>query len=159
MIIAIRIFLSIFVLLLGFMFPLNHADAQWWKNDKIKADLKLTEKQVSDISKIFDESRKNREARIPQIRKKMGELDEMMKGEALDEKKAKVTVDELTALQAENFREFITMKMKIRKLLSKEQFRTLNEKYPNILTPSSRWAARDRMSRRGQGRAVKEGDK
>lgn len=145
-----RRFTFFFVFLLPLLFSLNQAEARWWKDEKIKAELKLTEKQTSEMDKLFDESQKKREARAPKVEKKMEELNVLLKGEGLDEKKAKEAVDELLALQAENFREMVAMKVKIRKLLSKEQLKTLNDKYPNILSPSSRWAAGDRMFKRMQ---------
>jgi Spy/CpxP family protein refolding chaperone len=92
-----------------------------------RADIGLTDEQVSEIRRIHGEARKAAIKRNADLRVARLELDELMAAPTLDESKIAARVKAIADLQAAALKERTDSKLAVRKLVTPEQFQKMQQ--------------------------------
>jgi Spy/CpxP family protein refolding chaperone len=92
-----------------------------------RADIGLTDEQVSEIRRIHSEARKAAIKRNADLRVARLELDELMAAPTLDESKIAARVKAIADLQAAALKERTDSKLAVRKLVTPEQFQKMQQ--------------------------------
>ncbi len=121
------------------------------------ADLKLTDKQVAEISRIYEDfERESLKPLSMKIRSKRRQVNTLLRQEKTDQKAFDRAVDELLKLRDRLLRASLEMKLKVKKVLTKEQIRTLRKRYPGLLSIGSRWSKGRAFTGSVEKKTVKE---
>jgi Spy/CpxP family protein refolding chaperone len=92
-----------------------------------RAEIGLTDEQVSEIRRIHRETRKAAIKRNAELRIARMELDELMAAPTLDEAKIAARVKAIADLQAAALQERTNSKLAVRKLVTPEQFQKMQQ--------------------------------
>lgn len=136
----------LFILLTVSLSFLSEVRAEWWKNKSLQSEIRITEKQLREIENIFQEFQKKRQSVLKEINLKLKNLDNLMSVASHDEKKISSLVEEINTLRANNLREQVNMKLRIKGILTSEQLRVILRKYPDTFKASNRWAKKGQHS-------------
>lgn len=97
------------------------------RREAARAEIGLTDEQVSEIRRIHSEARKAAIKRNADLRVARMELDELMAAPTLDESKIAARVKAITELQAAALKERTDSKLAVRKLVTPEQFQKMQQ--------------------------------
>jgi len=135
------------LLVIVLLIPAIASAGQWWKDEALKGKLKLTGEQEKKIDAIVDASMKERKEKAGKVREKMRALNRMLGKEKIDKKAVDKTLDEVIKLRGELLRNNLEMKLKVRRMLSEEQIKTLLKERPRVFSLRSRWAGKRPLKR------------
>jgi Spy/CpxP family protein refolding chaperone len=97
------------------------------RREAARAEIGLTDEQVSEIRRIHGEARKAAIKRSADLRVARMELDELMAAPTLDESKIAARVRAIADLQAAALKERTDSKLAVRKLVTPEQFQKMQQ--------------------------------
>jgi len=101
----------------------------WWDSPLVR-DINLTEDQRRQVQQVVREYRgKLIDARAA-VEKAEGEVEDLFNEDQLDARRAGETVDKLVASRGEMTRAFAQMSLKLRSLLTPQQWRELRRRQP-----------------------------
>jgi len=119
----------------------------------LKSEIGLTDQQVAEIQKIRAEERKARIRRSADLRIARIELDELLASDALDESAIAARVKTIGELQAQSFKARTDSQLAIRRLVSAEQYKKMQQvRHRAVEARRERPARHDRGYGRGPGR-------
>ncbi|HEY3132072.1 MAG TPA: Spy/CpxP family protein refolding chaperone [Acidobacteriota bacterium] len=103
---------------------------KWWKNDaELVQALNLTPHQVEQIENIFESYRDTLLDLQLDFQKKSLDLKRMLQADRLDEQRIEVQATQLEQARSELAKQRLMMMVKIRKQLTPDQWRILQEKH------------------------------
>ena len=100
---------------------------EWWKDDAVKKELKLTDKQVRDISRIFDTRAREMKPVNDEYQKQRAELDKLARERTVETAIFAIQVGRVEALRTELNKSRSVMFYAISRQLSAEQHDKLRE--------------------------------
>ena len=100
---------------------------EWWKDDAVKKELKLTDKQVRDISRIFDTRAREMKPVNDEYQKQRTELDKLARERTVETAMFAIQVGRVEALRTELNKSRSVMFYAISRQLSAEQHDKLRE--------------------------------
>lgn len=117
---------------------------RWWKNARFVKELNLTDDQISRIDKIFLETEK----KIIDLRASCRKAELDLKGLAEKEAEALKKIDEIYKLRAEIHKSIFLMTTQIKKELTPEQLKKLEEIKATIAAERIRHFKERRLQKR-----------
>jgi Spy/CpxP family protein refolding chaperone len=108
------------------------SQGQWWKNFKAVEELGLTKEQIAKLDDIHTSHTTAVAGLKADVEKKSKELDELLNQDDLDERAILATSDSLISERGELHHSFIKMLLDMRKVLTPEQSKKLNEFRKNM---------------------------
>ncbi|MCW5981765.1 MAG: periplasmic heavy metal sensor [Bryobacteraceae bacterium] len=141
-----RVLLSLLFLLPGFAFAQPpRAWFPWWEGP-LARDLNLTQEQRDKISAILREHRDKLIDQRAAVEKAEAEVDDLFNESELDDAKARPAIERLVEARSALTRTFTEMGLRLRRVLTAEQWKELQQK-------RSRWEPqfRRRMPRERDG--------
>ena len=100
---------------------------QWWKDDAIKKEMKLTDLQARQISSIFDNRLKEITPWVDEFNRQIAELDKMSRERTVDVSAYAIQVGRVEALRSRLNETRTVMLYRINKLLDPAQYQTLQD--------------------------------
>jgi len=100
---------------------------EWWKDDAVKKELKLTDKQVRDISRIFDARAREMKPVNDEYQKQRAELDKLARERSVETSIFAIKVGSVETLRSELNKSRSVMFYAISRQLSAEQHDKLRE--------------------------------
>jgi Spy/CpxP family protein refolding chaperone len=100
---------------------------EWWKDEAVKKEMKLTDKQVRDISRIFDARAREMKPVNDAYQKQRAELDKLARERLVDTSTFSIQVGQVEALRTELSKSRAVMFYAISRQLSAEQHDKLRE--------------------------------
>ena len=98
---------------------------EWWKDEAVKKELRLTDKQVRDISRIFDTRAREMKPVSDEYEKQRAELDKMARERTVDTAVFAIKVGSVETLRTELSKSRSVMFYAISRQLSAEQHEKL----------------------------------
>jgi TonB family protein len=118
---------AILVMSSGFSALSQSGLGKWWKNSEIVKNLQLTESQIAQVEKCFLDHQRQLADSNAQLKQQEAQLKTLMQSERVDENKARTQIDRVAAARATLEKINASMMLSIRKALSKEQWKKLEE--------------------------------
>jgi Spy/CpxP family protein refolding chaperone len=140
-----RLFGLLFTLCIAAMGQPRGGFFPWWESP-ITRDLNLSQEQTEKIHTIVSEYRSRLIDDRAAVEKAEGDMQDLFNADNVDDSKAKETVDRLVAARSALTRSFTEMSLKLRQVLTINQWRQLEKRRPK--GPSFRTRPRGR----GEGR-------
>lgn len=100
---------------------------EWWKDDVVKKEMKLTDRQVRDISRIFDARAREMKPVNDEYQKQRAELDKLARERTVETAIFAIQVGRVEALRTELNKSRSVMFYAISRQLSAEQHEKLRE--------------------------------
>ncbi|HEX5070737.1 MAG TPA: hypothetical protein VFV78_11040 [Vicinamibacterales bacterium] len=100
---------------------------QWWKDDAIKKEMKLTDMQARQISVIFDNRLKEITPWVEEYNRQFAELDKMSRERTVDTNVFAIQVGKVEALRSRLNETRTVMLYRINRVLDPAQYKTLQE--------------------------------
>jgi hypothetical protein len=100
---------------------------EWWKDDAVKKEMKLTDRQVRDISRIFDARAREMKPVNDEYQRQRAELEKMARERAVETAIFAIQVGRVEALRTELNKSRSVMFYAISRQLSSEQHEKLRE--------------------------------
>jgi TonB family protein len=125
----IRIFCLVVVLVLSSsLLALPQSElGKWWKNSEIVKRLQLTETQIGQIEQSFLSHQRKLADANEQLKQQEAQLKMLMESDRVDDAKVQAQVDSVAAARATLEKMNASMMLSIRKALSKEQWKRLED--------------------------------
>ena len=124
---------------------------KWWKNSEIVIKLQLTETQIGQIEQSFLNHQRKLADSNAKLKQNEEQLKTLMQSDRVDDAKVQSQIKRVAAARATLETTYASMMLSIRKSLSKEQWKKLEE----IKTvPISAAAARIPVGQASKGRAA-----
>jgi Spy/CpxP family protein refolding chaperone len=101
---------------------------QWWLNPQIVKELKLSDKQVDEITQISRDSRKEMVTIHSQTELVMIDLESALDAEKVDLKQAQALISKMADLRSQIGKKRMESMLEIRNVLTREQYLKLKEK-------------------------------
>lgn len=98
---------------------------RWWEDSEMAQKLQLTDNQVSQLNQIFTQHRLNLHGDLQDEQKANQALDSLLATEQPDEDQVNAQVDQVLTARNKLQREFTTMNVDFRKVLTLEQWKQL----------------------------------
>jgi Spy/CpxP family protein refolding chaperone len=108
--------------------PQNRSDFAWW-NSAVVSDLNLSDAQRKQIRDTVSSYRPKLIDARAEMRKAQGELQDILNSEHVDPAQAAPVVDKLAKAQAESTRVFTEMSLRLREVLTLDQWRELVKRW------------------------------
>jgi Spy/CpxP family protein refolding chaperone len=99
----------------------------WWNSDEVRQKLGLTEDQVKKLQESFRDHRGKLVDLRADLEKREMELQDLMEADAPDLAKIQLLTDQLIAARGRLQKEFMSMLLKVRTVVTKEQWHALRE--------------------------------
>lgn len=140
-----RIFLTLALAALPALAQMPRGVFNWW-DSPIAKDLNLTEDQQKQIRSIVRDSRIKLIDQRAAVEKAEAEFEEVFNEDAFDQRRASDALERLVAARGELMRGFSQLSLRLRALLTPEQYRELQKRRPRNLQPQG--LRREMMQRR-----------
>ena len=121
--------------------------------EALRADIGLSDEQVSEIRRIHRDARKAAVRRNAELRVARMELDDLMGAATLDEGKIAARVKAISELQAAALKERTDSRLAVRRLVTPEQFQKMQEAKRHAFRSHRARPARRGVSERAPGRS------
>jgi Spy/CpxP family protein refolding chaperone len=102
---------------------------KWWQDEKMKAELALTDDQSAEVESIFQASRPKLQESKRHLESLEEELSEMVRARVADEVEVSQLVDRVEAARSELSKERTLMLYRMHRILTPEQNAKLKEIY------------------------------
>lgn len=103
----------------------RHEMGAWWKNSKIAEKLNLTDAQIKQLEDTFYQHRLKLVDIGAAMEKSDMKLQQMLDADTVDESAVNAQVDQVLAARGQMEREFTTMNLNFRKILTPDQWKQL----------------------------------
>jgi Spy/CpxP family protein refolding chaperone len=113
---------------------------RWWDNPEIVEAVALTLQQRQQITTLIQQSQERRAELSQRVRKLRPEISRLLSEPELREQRLFTTLATLSELRKKQREDLITMRLRVRQVLSPSQFIKLLEQNPNIMR--QRWVPR-----------------
>ena len=135
---------ALFLVLIGFVSSASGkpVKGKWWEDQGLVEKVKITREQQEKINKIFDESQSKRKELRDKARELQARLSNIYGQADLDQDKFDETLSKFGNVLNQLYLGMVQMKLKIRKVLTKDQIKTLLAEYPRLFNINARWAGR-----------------
>ena len=108
--------------------PMAHPDlGKWWKNSEIAKELSLTDQQINQIEAAFFDHRLKLIDMNADVQRNEARLQPLMEADQVDEAKISAQLDQLLAARSRLEKANMMMMISIRKVLSVDQWKKLEE--------------------------------
>lgn len=97
----------------------------WWQDSQIAQKLQLTDNQITQLNQIFTQHRVNLQSGVQEEQKANQALDTLLATEQPDDDQVNAQVDQVLAARNKLQREFTTMNVDFRKVLTLDQWKQL----------------------------------
>ncbi len=97
----------------------------WWQDSKIAQKLQLTDNQITQLNQIFTQHRVNLHSSVQEEQKANQALENLLATEQPDDDQVNAQVDQVLAARNKLQREFTTMNVDFRKVLTLDQWKQL----------------------------------
>ncbi|HVO64161.1 MAG TPA: Spy/CpxP family protein refolding chaperone [Terriglobales bacterium] len=97
----------------------------WWQDSQIAHKLQLTDNQITQLNQIFTQHRLNLHSGVQEEQKANQALENLLATEQPDDEQVNAQVDQVLAARNKLQREFTTMNVDFRKVLTLEQWNQL----------------------------------
>jgi Spy/CpxP family protein refolding chaperone len=97
----------------------------WWQDSQIAQKLQLTDNQITQLNQIFTQHRLNLHSSVQEEQKANRALENLLAAEQPDDDQVNAQVDQVLAARNKLQREFTTMNVDFRKVLTLEQWKQL----------------------------------
>ena len=97
----------------------------WWQDSKIAQKLQLTDNQITQLNQIFTQHRLNLHSSVQEEQKANQALESLLATEQPDDDQVNAQVDQVLAARNKLQREFTTMNVDFRKVLTLDQWKQL----------------------------------
>lgn len=141
----LRFFLVLILAALPSLAQMPRGVFNWW-DSPIAKDLNLTEDQQKQIRTIVRDSRIKLIDQRAAVEKAEAEFEDVFNEDAFDQRRAGDALDRLVTARGELMRGFSQMSLRLRALLTPEQYRELQKRRPRNLQPQE--MRRDLQQRR-----------
>jgi Spy/CpxP family protein refolding chaperone len=111
---------------------------KWWQDSEVAKKLQLTEKQISQLDQIFYQHRLKLIDDTAAMEKEDLKLQNLLDADTPDEAQVNNQVDQVLEARGELEREFTTMNLDTRKVLSLQQWRQLKSIRGDMDMPGNR---------------------
>lgn len=144
-----RYFLALILSALPALAQMPRGVFNWW-DSPIAKDLNLTEDQHKQIRAIVREYRSKLIDQRAAVEKAEADFEDTFNEEAFDQRRAGDALDRLVTARGDLMRSFSQMSLRLRALLTPEQYRELQKRRPRVLQPQE--LRRELQQQRRQGR-------
>jgi Spy/CpxP family protein refolding chaperone len=103
----------------------RHEMGAWWKNSKLAEKLNLTDSQIKQLEDTFYQHRLKLVDIGANMEKADMKLQQMLDADTVDESAVNAQVDQVLAARGQMEREFTTMNLNFRRILSPDQWKQL----------------------------------
>jgi Spy/CpxP family protein refolding chaperone len=97
----------------------------WWQDSQIAQKLQLTDNQITQLNQIFTQHRLNLHSSVQEEQKANQALENLLATEQPDDDQVNAQVDQVLAARNKLQREFTTMNVDFRKVLTLDQWKQL----------------------------------
>jgi Spy/CpxP family protein refolding chaperone len=97
----------------------------WWQDSQIAQKLQLTDNQITQLNQIFTQHRVNLQSGVQEEQKANQALEGLLATEQPDDEQVNAQVDQVLAARNKLQREFTTMNVDFRKVLTLDQWKQL----------------------------------
>lgn len=97
----------------------------WWQDSQVAQKLQLTDNQISQLNQIFTQHRVNLHSSVQEEQKANQALENLLATEQPDDEQVNAQVDQVLAARNKLQREFTTMNVDFRKVLTLDQWKQL----------------------------------
>jgi Spy/CpxP family protein refolding chaperone len=111
---------------------------KWWQDSEVAKKLQLTEKQISQLDQIFYQHRLKLIDDTAAMEKEDLKLQNLLDADTVDEGQVNNQVDQVLEARGELEREFTTMNLDTRKVLSLQQWRQLKSIRGDVGMPGNK---------------------
>ena len=125
----------------------------WWDSPVAK-DLNLTEDQTKQIRTVVREYRSKLIDQRAAVEKAEGEFEDQFNDELFDQRRAGDALERLITVRGEMTRSFSQMSLRLRAVLTAEQYRELQKRRPQMQPGQMR---REMQNRRPNGQSGRQG--
>ncbi len=101
------------------------AMGRWWQDSEVAQKLQLTDNQITQLNQIFTQHRLNLHSDLLEEQKANQSLEALLATEQLDDDQVNAQVDQVLSARNNLQREFTTMNVDFRKVLTLEQWKQL----------------------------------
>jgi Spy/CpxP family protein refolding chaperone len=144
-----RFLLALMLTVLPALAQLPRGVFNWW-DSPIAKDLNLSEEQRRQIRTIVREYRPKLIDQRAAVEKAEADFEDTFNEEAFDQRRAGDALERLVTARGDLMRAFSQMSLRLRALLTPEQYRELQKRRPRVLQPQE--LRRDLQQQRRQGR-------
>ena len=97
----------------------------WWQDSKVAQKLQLTDNQIMQLNQIFTQHRLNLHSSVQEEQKANQALENLLATEQPDDEQVNAQVEQVLAARNKLQREFTTMNVDFRKVLTLDQWKEL----------------------------------
>lgn len=97
----------------------------WWQDSQVAQKLQLTDNQIAQLNQIFAQHRVNLHSSVQEEQKANQALENLLATEQPDDEQVNAQVDQVLAARNKLQREFTTMNVDFRKVLTLDQWKQL----------------------------------
>jgi Spy/CpxP family protein refolding chaperone len=97
----------------------------WWQDSQVAQKLQLTDNQITQLNQIFTQHRLNLHSSVQEEQKANQALENLLATEQPDDDQVNAQVDQVLAARNKLQREFTTMNVDFRKVLTLDQWKQL----------------------------------
>lgn len=132
------------------------SSVQWWDDTNVVETIGLTAEQQQQIRMLVQRSHEERATLRPKIKELQKTVSQLLGAPQLDEQQIFTTLTALSELYFRQRKDVVTMRVRVRQVLSPEQFDKLLALKPNVMR--QRWVPR-RVVLEGQQPPAKREEK
>ncbi len=133
----LRYALAFLIALLPALAQMPRGVFNWW-DSPIARDLNLTDDQTRQIRSIVKEHRGKLIDLRASVEKAEAEFEDVFSEDAFDQRRANDYLERLVTARSELMRGFSQMSLRLRAVLTPEQYRELQKRRPRLLQPDER---------------------